>query len=234
MAQTDASVEDTLVMDADSDSEPSDAEGSGLGVLDQATNAPAENHESSLSSGKHDVGHGDGTGHGEHAGINIKFLLLQILNFSVFLFILIKFGGSAMRKFLRGRHELIKKDVHDASELLKQAKQKAEEQERRLASLEKEIANLRDSIQKDAEREQARLIASAQEKAKRIQEETRVQLDQQVRSAEARLRAEVATASIKLAEELLKRTVSPEDDRRLAREFVTSFESSPMPGRRVP
>jgi F-type H+-transporting ATPase subunit b len=139
-----------------------------------------------------------------------------------------------MSKFLRGRHEQIKKDVHDSADLLKQAKLKSAEQEHRLASLEKEIATLRESFQKDAEHEQARLITNAQEKAKRIQEDARLQLEQQVKSAEMRLRTEVAAASVKLAEELLKRTVGPEDDRRLAREFVSAFESSPMPGRRVP
>jgi F0F1-type ATP synthase membrane subunit b/b' len=53
-----------------------------------------------------------------------------------------------------------------------------------VADLEKEIAALRASMRQDAEREQARLLEGAQERAKRIQDEMRFQLDQQVKEAE--------------------------------------------------
>ena len=172
---------------------------------------------------RHAAGHAEGSGHAEHTVFSKKTFALQLLNFGVLLFILIYFGGRAMNKALRARHEQLKNDIGEAARLRDEAKGKFEAQERRIGDLEKEIAALRASMRQDAEREQARLVESAHEKAKRIQEELRFQLDRQVKEAELVLRGEVATASVKLAEELLRRSVTTDDQRRLAQEFVAGF-----------
>jgi F-type H+-transporting ATPase subunit b len=171
---------------------------------------------------EHAQGHGEshGAGHGEHAGVDPKTLALQLLNFGVLLFILIWFGGRAISKALRGRHEQLKTDIEGAAQRRVQAEQRFREQESRMANLEKELVALRAEVQQAGEHERARLLEGAQEKAKRIQEETKFQLEQQVKEAELRLRAEVATTALKVADELLKRSVGPEDDRRLAQEFA--------------
>ncbi|HEY5285318.1 MAG TPA: ATP synthase F0 subunit B, partial [Polyangia bacterium] len=141
----------------------------------------------------------------------------------VLLFLLIWFGGRAMNKALRARHEQLKTDIGEAARLRDEATKKFEAQEQRVRDLEKEIAALRASMHQDAEREQARLLEAAQERAKRISDEVRFQLDQQVKTAELSLRAEVASASIKLAEQLVRKAVTMDDERRLAQDFVAGF-----------
>jgi len=168
--------------------------------------------------------HGESAEHGEHTGFSGKTFALQLLNFGVLLFLLIWFGGRAMNKALRARHEQLKGDIGDAARLRDEAERKFQAQERRVTDLEKEIAALRTSMRQDAEREQARLFEGAQERAKRIQEDMRIQLDQQVKEAESFLRAEVASASVKLAEELVRKSVNTDDERRLAQEFVAGFD----------
>jgi F-type H+-transporting ATPase subunit b len=166
---------------------------------------------------EHGAGHGE---HGEHTGVDAKTLALQLLNFGVLLFILIWFGGRAMSKAFRGRHDQLKADIESAAGQRALAEQRFHEQDARLANLEQELAALRAAVQQEGERERGRLLAGAEEKAKRIQDETRLQLDQQVKEAEQRLRAEVASTAVKLADELLKRSVSPDDERRLAQDFA--------------
>jgi F-type H+-transporting ATPase subunit b len=114
--------------------------------------------------------------HGEHTGFSTKTFALQLLNFGVLLFILIWFGGRAMNKSLRARHEQLKGDINEAARLRDEAAQKFKAQDQRVADLEKEIAVLRASLRQDAEREQARLLEGAQERAKKIQDEMRFQL----------------------------------------------------------
>ena len=184
--------------------------------------------------GDHGASHGEGQGehgaeHGEHAGFSGKTFALQLINFGVLLFLLIWFGGRAMNKSLRARHEQLKGEISEAARLRDEATVKFQAQEKRVAELEKEVAALRASLRQDAEREQARLIESAQERAKRIQDEMRFQLNQQVKEAELLLRAEVASASVKLAEELLRKSVNTDDQRRLAREFVAGFDGPSGP-----
>jgi F-type H+-transporting ATPase subunit b len=171
-------------------------------------------------------GHAESTSgeqqHGEPGGINPRTLALQLLNFGMLLFLLIWFGGRKLGTALRGRHDQLKADIQGATDRRAAAEQRFRDQDIRLANLERELTVLRAEVQQAGERERALLLEGAQEKAKRIQEETRFQLDQQVREAEQRLRAEVASTAVKVADELLRRSVSPEDERRLAQDFVAA------------
>lgn len=198
-------------------SEPAAAHGAAAQVAGHQTSG--ETHGAAHGDGKAD----HGAGHGEHAGFSGTTFALQLLNFGVLLFILIWFGGRAMNKSLRARHEQLKGDIDAAARLRDEAAQKFKAQDQRVADLEKEIAALRASLRQDAEREQARLLEGAQERAKKIQDEMRFQLDQQVKEAELLLRAEVAGASVKLAEELVRKSLNTDDERRLAQEFVAGF-----------
>jgi F-type H+-transporting ATPase subunit b len=132
--------------------------------------------------------------------------------FGVLIFLLVYFGGyfkgGMLSKALRSRHDLLKADIESAAGQRALAEQRFREQDARLANLEQELAALRASVQQEGERERSRLLAGAEEKAKRIQEETRFQLDQQVKEAELRLRAEVASTAVKVADEILRRSVS--------------------------
>jgi F-type H+-transporting ATPase subunit b len=162
-------------------------------------------------------------GHGEHEGIDAKTLGLQLLNFGVLLFILIRFGGKAIIKSLRERHEQLKADMEEASRLRTAAELRFKEQEKRLQNLEQELEAMRQAILKEAEHEKARIIAAAEEKAKRVQDETRFQLEQQVKEAELRFRGEVAQAALKIADELLRRSIHSGDEQRLVRGFVSEL-----------
>jgi F-type H+-transporting ATPase subunit b len=168
----------------------------------------------------HHEGHGQHGEHGEHGGIDAKTFALQLLNFGALLFILIYFGGRAFSKALRNRHNQLKAEIDSAAKLKALAQQRFQEQESRLANLEQELAGLRATVAQEGEREKARLLQAAEEKAKRIQDETRFQLDQQVKEAELRLRAEVASTAMKVADEVLRRSVNAEDELRLTKDFV--------------
>jgi F-type H+-transporting ATPase subunit b len=160
--------------------------------------------------------------HEEH-GIHPKTLGLQLFNFAVLLFLLIKYGGSALNKSLKERHEQLKADMEQAARLRTIAEARFKEQEQRLANLEGELEAMRQAILKEAASEKARIIAAAEERAKRVQDETRFQLDQQVKDAELRFRAEVAEAALKVAEELLRRQVNGSDEQRLVHGFVAEL-----------
>jgi F-type H+-transporting ATPase subunit b len=125
-----------------------------------------------------------------------------------------------LSKALRSRHDLLKADIESAAGQRALAEQRFHEQDTRLANLEQELAALRASVQQEGEREKTRLLAGAEEKAKRIQDETRFQLDQQVKEAELRLRAEVASTAVKVADEILRRSVNQDDERRLVQDFA--------------
>jgi F-type H+-transporting ATPase subunit b len=167
---------------------------------------------------------------GEHPGselpeheapeINGKKLGLQLLNFGVLIFILVKFGGPAISKALAARHQQLKADLAAASVARAEAEARLKQQEARLAALEQEIEGIRTGVKAEAEAEKARLIAAAEERAKRIKAETAFVLDQQIKEAEFRLRREVAQAAVDLAEQMVKKSLGAGDQQRLVDTFV--------------
>lgn len=181
-----------------------------------AHNDPA--HGAPVAAGEHDGG--------EHAApeIDVKKLGLQLLNFAVLLFILIKFGGGAINKALTARHNQLKADLVAAAALKSAAEAKLAQQEGRLAALENEIAAMRKALHAEAEAEKVRLIAAAEERARRIKDETAFLVEQQVREAAARLRRESADAALKTAEEILRRAVGPADRQRMLDTFIADVE----------
>lgn len=157
----------------------------------------------------------------ETPSINGKKLALQLLNFGVLLAILIKFGGGALSKALASRHEQLKAEVAAASEARAQAEARLRKQEERLGGLEREIAAMRAGIKAEAEVEKAQLIAAAEDRAKRIREETAFVVDQQIKEAQVALRREVADNAMRIAEETLRRSVNAEDQRRMVEGFMS-------------
>jgi F-type H+-transporting ATPase subunit b len=185
--------------------------------------APETFAQEEQGQGEHATAAEGGEQEGEHHGVDPKTLALQLFNFGVLLFILIKFGGPAINKGLRARHEQLKADMEEATRVRAVAELRFKEQEKRLANLETELDHMRQAILKEAEYEKERIIAAAEEKSRRVQEETRFQLEQQIKEAELRFRAEVAQAAIKIAEELLRRSVNAGDEQRLVQSFVAEL-----------
>jgi F-type H+-transporting ATPase subunit b len=165
-------------------------------------------------------GPGHGGGHGEH-GFDIGTFAFQLFNFGVLLFIVIRLGGGAVNKALQTRHDKMKTELEEASRLRADAEARLAVQTQRLDHLEKEVTGLRGRMADEAASEKARLIAASEDRARRIEHETRFLLDQQVKQAEVSFRAEVASAAARVAEELLRWQVNADDQRRLAEGFVS-------------
>jgi F-type H+-transporting ATPase subunit b len=161
----------------------------------------------------------------EAPSLDLKVLGWQLLNFGVLVFILIKFGGPPVTKALQARHDQIKTDLASAAEARAAAQARFEQQEKRLLALEHEIAEISRNIKQEAEAEKVRLIAIAEERAKRIREESEFIIEQQVKQAEEDLRREVAAAAVALAEKIVRNQIVASDQQRLIDTFVGDVAS---------
>jgi F-type H+-transporting ATPase subunit b len=202
-----------------------------LGLLGAAlfALAPAPAQAEEEGGGEAAAEHAGGAEH--EPGLDTKKLGLQLFNFAVLAGVLGFFGGKAINKALLARHQQLKADLVSAAEARTAAEKRASEQARRLESLEHEIADIRAGIKREAEAEKQRLIAAAEERAKRIGEETAFLLDQQVKEAEALLKREVAEAAHKIAAQLVTRSLDARDQQRLVDTFVNDVAAGPAAGR---
>jgi len=150
----------------------------------------------------------------------------QLFNFAALIAILYFGGRKAVSAALQARHSQIKSDLASAAETRAAAQARFEQQEKRLASLEQEIAAIAASIKQEAEAEKQRLIAMAEDRAKRIREESEFIIEQQVKQAEEDLRRQTAVAAVALAEKIVRSQLGAADQQRLIDTFVGDVASA--------
>ena len=97
--------------------------------------------------------------------------------------------------------------------------------QRRLADLDDEIEQIRARARERAAAESERIVADARQAAERIGRDARLAVEQELRRARRELRDEAADLSIELAGRMLRERVSDADRDRLLDEFIGTIES---------
>ena len=160
---------------------------------------------------------------GEEQGgiINLNVtLLVQMVNFLILIVLLQRFLYKPLTQFLATRADGIKRSLEEAKAAREAAANAQQEYEARIAATRREAAALRESAVREVEEERQRLLRVSRDEAARLLTEAKVQIEQEVKRAKAELRAEVVGLSLGVAERLIGRSLTTEDDRRLAEQVV--------------
>lgn len=124
--------------------------------------------------------------------------------------------GRPIREALRSRSEAIKRELQTAREERDAALAKLSEVEARFASLDAEVAAVKEKARAEAEAEKQRLIISTEKDIAKIKEQANREIESAAKAAKHELRRFAAEESVRLAENILKQEIKPEDDARLA------------------
>ena len=160
---------------------------------------------------------------GEEQGgiINLNMtLLVQMVNFLILIVLLQRFLYKPLTQFLATRADGIKRSLEEAKAAREAAAKAQQEYEARIAATRREAAALRESAVREAEEERQRLLKVSRDEAARLLTEAKAQIEQEVKRAKAELRAEVVGLSLGVAERLIGRSLTTDDDRRLAEQVV--------------
>ena len=159
--------------------------------------------------------------HEEPGIINLNVtLLIQAVNFLILIALLSRFLFTPLRKFLADRAEGIERALAEAK-VAREAAAKAQEEHRaQIVATQREAAALRDQAQREVEAERQRLLKASRDEAQRLVDEARAAIEAEVRRARASLREEVVGLSLAAAERLLGRSMTGEDQKRLAEQYV--------------
>ncbi|HYJ88388.1 MAG TPA: ATP synthase F0 subunit B [Pyrinomonadaceae bacterium] len=136
--------------------------------------------------------------------------------FIVAAFLLHRRFGRPVREALRSRSEAIKRELQTAREERDAALAKLSEVEARFASLDAEVAAVKEKARAEAEAEKARLALSTEKDIAKIKEQANREIESAAKAARQELRRFAADESVRLAENILKQEMKPEDDARLA------------------
>jgi len=166
-------------------------------------------------------------GHGGAGGfLGVPSLVWQVLNLGLFLGLLWYLLRKPLAGFLNDRKSGVATALAKADDDRRRAEQLSMELKARLTSIETELANLKAAAHREADAEQAALLAKSQADADHILTRTRADLDNRVRAARAELTAYAGDLSVDLARELLRKTVTQDDEKRLLADGVARLSGA--------
>jgi F0F1-type ATP synthase membrane subunit b/b' len=146
-------------------------------------------------------------------------LLFYVINFSVFVWILVHYAGPPARKFFADRAGGIKETFARAEAVYKEAQDLANRAAERMSRLEAEKKQLRTDLDAETGYIAYRIREMARETALRIVRDTELTGDAITEAAQRHVRAMLAETTGKLARALMVKSFTEDDQARLLRGF---------------
>ena len=151
------------------------------------------------------------------------FELWKFVNLAIFVIALV----FAMRKFFgvpemfRNRKESIRAELEKARTERDAALAKLKEVEERLAHLDSQVATIKERSMIEAREERERISRSTQDEIAKLTAQAQREIENAATVAKKDLRRFTAEQSVRLAEDMIRRNIRPDDDARL---FTRSIE----------
>ncbi len=162
--------------------------------------------------------------HDESIGGMIMAMGWPVANFIIFVGILYYFLNQPIRDYLATRSSTIRKDLVEAAELRATATSQLATIEQKLQALPGELAALRSRGAEEIKMEEQRIAAQAAADRERLLEQTRREIDLQVRLAKKEILEHAANLSVQLATERIKKEVTPADQDRLVDRYLSQVK----------
>ena len=167
---------------------------------------------------------------GEHHDDSIGGMIMgmgwPVANFIIFIGVIYYFANQPLKDYLAGRSATIRKDLVEAAELKATATAQLAVIEQKLQALPGELNTLRNRGAEDIKAEEARIAAAAAADRERLLEQTRREIELQVRLAKKEILEHAADLSVQLATQRIKTEVTPEDQARLVDRYLDQVKQS--------
>jgi F-type H+-transporting ATPase subunit b len=169
-------------------------------------------------------------GGGEHGGGGLisldKSLIVQVINFVILLVILRRFLYKPFLAKMEERTAAIKRSLDEAQAARAEALRQQEENAAQLRAAYAEAASIRDQALREAEEAGRKQLEAAQAQARKLVEDTKAQLDGEIRRARDELRRETTDLALAAAEKLVRRTLRDEDHRKIVADAIAGLKTS--------
>lgn len=164
---------------------------------------------------------------GEEGGVRaIWDLVWRIANFAILVGVLFYFTRKPIVSAIRSNIDSVKTLLKEARESREASEARMKEAEERLAGVDKEISDLLASARKEGEAERERILAEASEALEKLKAATAMAIDQELKKAKDMLKRETADAAVALAEEIISKKITPEDQSKFVTEYLEKLEAN--------
>ena len=166
----------------------------------------------------------EGEHHDESIGGMILGMGWPVANFIIFVGVLYYFLNQPIRDYLATRSGAIRKDLVEAAELRAAANDQLAKIEAKLQALPGELTALRARGADEIKAEEQRISQQAAADRDRLLEQTRREIDLQVRLAKKDILEHAANLSVQLATDRIRKEVTPADQERLVERYLSQVK----------
>jgi F0F1-type ATP synthase membrane subunit b/b' len=135
------------------------------------------------------------------------------------------FGKDAIKKGLAARRGRIKHEIDDAQRMLKEAESRAKKYQKKLQELDGDVDQAKKALLDAGTSERDRIVREAKEKASRMEREAHFLVEQELKQIHQEVVRETLDSTVAAAEELLRRSIGPAYQERLAEEYLTQLSA---------
>jgi F0F1-type ATP synthase membrane subunit b/b' len=141
----------------------------------------------------------------------------KFLNLAVFVVIMVYILTRKVNlgDAFRARRESIKQELERARQERDAALAKLKEVEERFGRLDAEVATIEEQTKREAAEERERIAQATENEVAKLSEQAQREIERAAKIAKKDLRRYTAEQSVRLAEDLIRREMKPEDDARL-------------------
>ncbi len=162
---------------------------------------------------------GDG-GHGEVHNSWLKIDTWKTLNFGILavgLFFIVK---KPVAQFFSSRVKSIEEEINELELKKADAEKKLAEYQAKFKNLDQESKQIVEDYIKQGEEAKTRIIAEAEAQAEKLEDMAKRNIEQEFKSAKATLKQEIVELAMEKAEEVIKTSISSDDQDKLVDEYL--------------
>jgi F0F1-type ATP synthase membrane subunit b/b' len=150
-------------------------------------------------------------------------LLFYVINFSLFVVIIVRYAGPAIKGFFRDRAVGIRQNMQRADSALLQAQERASRAAEQISGLDADKAKIASEMADETVYQVGRIYDMAQEAVARLKRDTELTSAALRESGRRHVREAMALAAGEIARELIVRNFEPADQSRLLEQFTAKL-----------
>ncbi len=147
-----------------------------------------------------------------------------IINFALFIYIIVRFGGPGIKSFYKTRADSQLAAVKEAEELIQKAQALFEQVSLRQKNLDDETQKMIDDAKNHAARQAEELIEAAKEKSLKLVNDAKTSIALEADQTIDGLRGELVKIAVDIAERSVKERIQDKEQKRFVKEFMTRME----------
>jgi F-type H+-transporting ATPase subunit b len=128
--------------------------------------------------------------------------------------------AAQIKEFFSGRRVEIKKNLEESVEKKAEAEKKYREYSEKIDKASEEIDGIFEMIKTQGITEKQKIIEDAEKAAKKMKEDAHARIEQELKGASGQLKEQAVQLSVRLAEEILKRSITAQDHETMVKEYM--------------